>query len=63
MTDIEADIKDIKQQMREISKKIDEIVYEKEISSFMRLSDRSLSKFLEDEPDIYSLKDLKVRYK
>jgi len=39
MTDIEADIKDIKQQMREISKKIDEIVYEKEISSYMQLSD------------------------
>jgi hypothetical protein len=63
MTDIEADIKDIKQQMREISKNIDEIVYEKEISSYMQLSDRSLSKFLEDEPSIYSLKDLKVRYK
>jgi len=54
MTDIEADIKDIKQQMREISKKIDEIVYEKEISSYMQLSDGLLSKFLEDEPSIYS---------
>lgn len=62
MTDMEADIKDIKQQMREISKKIDELVYEREISLFMKLSGRSLSEFLEDEPDVYSLNDLKVRY-
>ena len=59
---MEADIKDIKQQMREISKKIDELVYVREISLFMKLSDRSLSEFLEDEPDVYSLNDLKVRY-
>ena len=59
---MEADIKDIKQQMREISKKIDELVYEREISLFMKLSGRSLSEFLEDEPDVYSLNDLKVRY-
>lgn len=59
---MEANIKDIKQQMREISKKIDELVYVREISLFMKLSDRSLSEFLEDEPDVYSLNDLKVRY-
>ena len=62
MTDMEANIKDIKQQMREISKKIDELVYVREISLFMKLSDRSLSEFSEDEPDVYSLNDLKVRY-
>ena len=59
---MEANIKDIKQQMREISKKIDELVYVREISLFMKLSDRSLSEFSEDEPDVYSLNDLKVRY-
>ena len=62
MTDMEADIRIIKEQVKEISEKIDEIVYDREISSFMKLSDISLSKFLEEEPDIYSLKDLKVRY-
>ncbi len=63
MTDIEAEIKDIKQCVMEISKKIDELVHEREISSLMKLSDKSLSEFFEDEPDVYSLKDLKVRYK
>ena len=63
MTNMEAEIKDIKQRVIEISKKIDEIVHEREISSMMKLSDKSLSEFFEDEPDVYKLKDLKVRYK
>ncbi len=63
MTNLEADIKDIKEQVLEISKKIDELVHEKEINSLMKLSDKSLSKFFEEEPDIYRLKDLKVRYR
>lgn len=62
MTHVEVDIKDIKQQVTEISKKLDELLYEKEISSLMKLSDKSLSEFLGDEPDVYKLKDLKVRY-
>jgi len=62
MKDIGSDIKDIKQQVMVISKKVDELLYEKEISSLMKLSDRSLSE-INDELDIYKLKDLKVRYK
>lgn len=62
MADMEADIRIIKEQVKEISEKIDEIVYDREVSSFMKLSDISLSKFLGEEPDVYSLKDLKVRY-
>lgn len=63
MTNMEAEIKDIKQHVIEISKKIDEIVHEREISSMMKLSDKSLAEFFEDEADVYKLKDLKVRYK
>jgi len=63
MTDVETEIKDIKQCVIEISKKLDELVHEREISSMMKLSEKSLSEFFEDEPDIYRLKDLKVRYK
>ena len=60
---IEVEIKDIKQRLAEISKKLDELLYEREIISLMKLSEESLSKFLEEEPDIYKLDDLKVRYK
>ena len=60
---IEVEIRDIKQRLAEISKKLDELLYEREIISIMKLSEKSLSKFLEEEPDIYKIEDLKARYK
>ena len=57
------EIKDIKQRLTEISRKLDELLYEREILSLMKLSEKSLSEFLEKEPDIYKIEDLKVRYK
>ena len=36
---------------------------EEEMAAIMKLEEVSLRKFLEDEPDIYTLEDLKVRYK
>ncbi len=60
---IEVEIKDIKQRLAEISKKLDELLYEREIISLMKLSEKSLSELLEEEPDIYKIEDLKVRYK
>ncbi len=63
MMDVETEVKDIKRYVIEISKKLDELLYEKEIISMMKLAEKSLSGFLEDEPDIYKIEDLKVRYK
>jgi len=60
---IEIEVRDIKQHLIEISKKIDELIYEREITGMMKLSEKSLSKFFEDEPDIYQITDLKVRYR
>jgi len=60
---IEAEIKDMKQHLIAISKKVDELLYEREIVSMMKLAEKSLSEFFEDEPDIYRIEDLKVRYK
>jgi len=60
---IEAEVRDIKQHVIEISKKIDELMYEREIIAMMKLAQRSLSGFFEGEPDIYKITDLKVRYK
>ena len=60
---IEAEIKDIKQWIIDISRKIDNLLYEREIVSMMKLEEKSLSNFLEREPDIYKLEDLKVRYR
>jgi hypothetical protein len=60
---IEAEIRDMKQRLIDISEKIDELLYEREIVSIMKLAERSLSEFFEDDPDIYRIEDLKVRYK
>lgn len=59
---LESEIKDIKQSLMEISRKMDELIHEREITAMMRLSERSLAS-LTDEPDIYRIEDLKVRYR
>ena len=56
---IEAEVKDIKQRVIEISKKIDDLMYEKEITAMMRLAEKSLSGFFEDEKDIYKISELR----
>jgi len=63
MMNIESEVRDIKQHIIEISKKIDELMHEREISAMMKLAEKSLSEFFEGEPDIYRAEDLKVRYK
>jgi hypothetical protein len=63
MMNIDAEVRDIKQRVIEISKKIDDLLYEREITAMMKLSEKSLSEFFEDEKDIYKITDLKVRYR
>ena len=53
MLDIEAEVREIKLHVIEISEKIDELMYEREITAMMKLAEKSLSGFFEDEPDIY----------
>ena len=60
---IEAEVRDMKQRIIEISKKMDELLYEREAASMMKLEERALSSFFENEPDIYTIDDLKGRYK
>ena len=62
-SNIEADVRDIKQHLSEISRMIEELLYEREVVSMMKLAERSLSDFFEDEEDLYTIKDLKVRYR
>ena len=63
MTNIEAEVRDIKQHLIEISKKIDDLMNEREITAMMKLTEKSLSGFFENEKDIYKITDLKVRYR
>lgn len=59
---IESEVQDIKRYLIEISRKIDELMSEREITAMMRLSEKSLSGFFETEKDIYKISDLRVRY-
>jgi len=63
MMNIEAEVREIKEHIVEISKKIDESLQERETISMMKLAERSLSRFVESEPAIYKIEDLKVRCK
>ena len=60
---IESDLAEIKKMLVVISRKLDEMTEEREITGMMKSSEISLKEFLEDELDIYSIEDLKVRYR
>jgi len=59
---VEAEIREVKEMIALMSEKLDSIIYERDMTALMALSDRSLKEFLDDEPDEYSVADLKVVY-
>ena len=59
---IEVDIKEIKELISALNTKIDRLIENRETLSVMMLAQRSLKEFLEKEPDIYSVDDIKVKY-
>jgi len=63
MMNIEADVKEIRQQVEEISKKLDQLLLERETLGIMKISERSLYAFLDEEPDLYSVRDIRITYK
>lgn len=58
--DIEAEINELKQQVLEVSRKPDLLMYERESTAIMRLSEASLSRLFEGEADIYRISNLDV---
>jgi hypothetical protein len=60
---IEVDIKEIKNLLSELNKKLDVLIDEKDKDTYalMALAEKSLKKFLEKEPDIYTVKDIKTK--
>jgi len=61
--DIEAEVVEMKQMLVEISRKIDDVLDESLTAALMKLSEESIMELYKDEPDLYSIADLKVRYK
>lgn len=63
MTSIEAEVHEIRQEVAEISKKLDILLQERETLGIMKLSEKALDKFLDEEPDLYSVSDIKAAYR
>jgi len=63
MTGIEAEVHEIRQQITEISRKLDILLEERETLGIMKLSEKALYKFLDEEPDLYSVDDIKAAYR
>jgi hypothetical protein len=61
--DIEAEVVEMKQMLIDISRRIDDGLDESMTEELMKLSEESIMELYEDEPDHYSVADLKVRYK
>jgi len=60
---IEVDIREIKELISALNAKIDALIETREILPLMMLTQRSLREFFEEEPDIYSIDDVKVKYR
>jgi hypothetical protein len=63
MTGIETEVHEIRQQVEEISKKLDILLEERETLGIMKLSEKALFNFLDEEPDLYSINDIKAAYR
>ena len=63
MTGIETEVHEIRQQVEEISKKLDILLEERETLGITKLSEKALYTFLDEEPDLYSINDIKAAYR
>jgi len=62
MMNIEADVKEIRQQVAEIARKLDLLLQEREAIAVMKASEQALYPFLEEEPDLYTVSDVRAAY-
>jgi hypothetical protein len=59
---VEVDLKEIKELLSSLSRKIDMLIEDRETLALMMLSEKSLKEFLDEEPDVYSIYDIRVKY-
>jgi hypothetical protein len=58
----EAEVRESKENVLQTSHKLDELANERDVIAGMKLSEQALAPFLDEEPDLYSIKDAKVVY-
>ena len=62
MMEIDTEIREIKDLLILLNEKMDVLIDVREVFSMMRLSEKALAEFFDEEPVLYKLEDLKVRY-
>lgn len=60
---IEVEIREIKEMLEKLNRRLDALVQDRETLPMMAISQESLTDFLTGEPDLYSVKDVKVAYR
>ena len=60
---IEVNLREIKSLLTEVNSKLDSLMEEKDTYALMALEEKSLKDYLESEPDIYSVKDIRAKVK
>jgi hypothetical protein len=60
---IEVNLKEIKSLLTQVNSKLDSLLEEKDTYALMALEEKSLKSFLENEPDIYTVKDVRAKVK
>lgn len=60
---IEVEIREIKEMLEKLNRRLDTLVQDREKLAIMEISQESLRDFLTGEPDLYSVKDVKVAYR
>lgn len=60
---IEVEIREIKEMLQKLNRRLDSLVQDRETLTMMAVSQQSLRDFLANEPDLYSVKDVKVAYR
>jgi hypothetical protein len=56
------DLREIKDLLAELNRKINLLIEDRETLALMVLAEKALKDFFEKEPDVYSVKDVRVRY-
>lgn len=60
---IETDLEEIRNILSTLNKKLDVLIEDRESLQYMVLAEKSLKDFLEKEPDIYTVNDIKTKVK
>jgi len=58
----EVEIREIRDLLLLLNRKMDVLIGERETLSMMKVSEASLGEFFEGEPELYTLDDVRVRY-